>query len=436
LYGSQFHGCFFFRLKYRLDLNTITEFSDVNCKISTAYPVDLSDLRSMKRLLFLIVAYCGMLPLLASASPTTQQVKLTGATLGTSGSFQNGPNTKDKALDGKLDTYFDAPNTDAAWVGLDLGKPTKISQVSFCPRKGFPKRMIGGVFQGSNDGFKTATIFASVQSTPAEGVLTTLPVSDQTSYRYVRYAAPKDDYGNVAEIQFYTVVTVTPTPTPTTVPTPQPTSRPASTQVVNVGPNRSIKNINDVKLPGSGGSLLILLDPQDKPYPVKPFNVASGSYVEITSSELSNRAGLGFPDVWPDKNPSGPDLGVPASPATIIVSGTLNIHGVSLCGGEDIIALGTANPNAVIYGEDLKVPDGGGVIRGSGGKLFYFRKIEYHGIPRAYVFANFTNSLDRFILDNREVNTTINQGGHIIKGVTAGEAAIRICDFTRRRCWV
>jgi hypothetical protein len=89
---------------------------------------------------------------------------------------------------------------------------------------------------------------------------------------------------------------------------------------------------------------------------VKPFNVASGSYVEITSSELSNRAGLGFPDVWPDKNPSGPDLGVPASPATIIVSGTLNIHGVSLCGGEDIIALGTANPNAVIYGEDLKCP--------------------------------------------------------------------------------
>jgi hypothetical protein len=75
------------------------------------------------------------------------------------------------------------------------------------------------------------------------------------------------------------------------------------------------------------------------------------------------------------------------------------------------------------------VPDGGGVIRGSGGKLFYFRKIEYHGIPRAYVFANFTNSLDRFILDNRGVTTPINQGGHIYKGKPGGEAAIRICNY-------
>ena len=55
--------------------------------------------------------------------------KLTGKNIGTSGAWYNGMTTCDKAFDGNIYTFFDAPEGkgDFAWTGLDLGKSQSIN---------------------------------------------------------------------------------------------------------------------------------------------------------------------------------------------------------------------------------------------------------------------------------------------------------------------
>jgi hypothetical protein len=50
-------------------------------------------------------------------------VKLTGTGFGTSGSWNNGGDTFDKALDGDTSTFFDGPVADGNFVGIDAGGP-------------------------------------------------------------------------------------------------------------------------------------------------------------------------------------------------------------------------------------------------------------------------------------------------------------------------
>ena len=45
-------------------------------------------------------------------------VKLTGTGFGTAGSWSNGGDTFVKALDGNVNTFFDAPNADGNFVGI------------------------------------------------------------------------------------------------------------------------------------------------------------------------------------------------------------------------------------------------------------------------------------------------------------------------------
>lgn len=47
--------------------------------------------------------------------------KRTGTGFGTAGSWNNGGNTYDKALDGNTSTYFDAPTADGNYMGIDVG---------------------------------------------------------------------------------------------------------------------------------------------------------------------------------------------------------------------------------------------------------------------------------------------------------------------------
>jgi hypothetical protein len=129
---------------------------------------------------------------------------LTGTVIGTAGSYRNHGTTIANVFDGNLSTYFDAPTANGNWVGLDLGKAYTINQINFAPRAGFASRMIGGEFQASNDpNFKTGVVpLATVTTAPPVGVYTTASVSVPGGFRYVRYLAPANSYGNVAEIQF------------------------------------------------------------------------------------------------------------------------------------------------------------------------------------------------------------------------------------------
>ena len=158
---------------------------------------------------------------------------LTGTAIGTAGSFGNSGNTFAKALDGNLTTYFDSPSASGAWVGLDLGSAKAIGGVKFAPRVGWAQRMVGGTFQASNSAdFSNATTLATVATKPVEGALTTLAVSNATSFRYVRYLSPNGGYANVAEVQFFGGTT---TPPPTTPPTPPATGSTLAGTAIGTG---------------------------------------------------------------------------------------------------------------------------------------------------------------------------------------------------------
>ncbi|HSY18968.1 MAG TPA: glycoside hydrolase family 97 N-terminal domain-containing protein [Candidatus Acidoferrales bacterium] len=135
---------------------------------------------------------------------------LTGTVIGTSGSFANSGNTRDKVFDGNLTTFFDAPTTSGAWVGLDLGagNTKAVTTVRYCPRANWSTRMFTGLFQGANVAdFSDAVPLYVVGYTPPEGMYTSSSLSNRTVFRYLRYVSPPNGSCNVSEIQFYGVST-------------------------------------------------------------------------------------------------------------------------------------------------------------------------------------------------------------------------------------
>ncbi len=145
--------------------------------------------------------------LATSATPAAApagSAKLTGTAIGTAGSYNNAGNTIAKALDGNVNTYFDAPSLNGGWVGLDLGVAEQVTQVQYVPRAGWASRMTGGFFQGSNtaDFSSGDATLLTVPSAPAAGVFTVAPVAVAGTFRYVRYVAPAGGYGNIAEVEF------------------------------------------------------------------------------------------------------------------------------------------------------------------------------------------------------------------------------------------
>jgi len=132
---------------------------------------------------------------------------LHGGLIGTSGSYGNvAANTDAAAMDGNLNTYFDAPVGDSAWVGIVLGADTgaRVTQISFAPRSTFPQRMVGGVFQSANKAdFSDAKTLFTVDTLPAVGVYRNSQIADSGVYHYLRYLSPDNGFCNVAEIQFW-----------------------------------------------------------------------------------------------------------------------------------------------------------------------------------------------------------------------------------------
>ena len=146
---------------------------------------------------------------------TPTPTRLTGTTGGTAGSYVNAGNTVAKATDGNLSTFFDSAAASGSFVSIDLGSAQTVSQIKYAPRSGYTSRMVGGVFQASNDAaFSTGvTTVATVTANPASGVLTTVAPNTTAAYRYWRYVGPNNGYCNVAEFQLFGTGTATPTST-------------------------------------------------------------------------------------------------------------------------------------------------------------------------------------------------------------------------------
>ena len=185
----------------------------------------------------------GPVPTLA---PATQPAALTGAVLGTPGSWSNDGNTAAKAFDGSLTTWFDGPDATGDWVGLDFGSPATITGVAFAARPSWAGRMTGGIFQASTSADFTGgvTTIYTVAGVPAAEQLTTVTLAAPVTARYARYLGPAGGYCNVAEVRFLgSVAVATPAATVVTLPPPLPltgivcggATAPAPTYTVTAG---------------------------------------------------------------------------------------------------------------------------------------------------------------------------------------------------------
>ncbi|HEY5811365.1 MAG TPA: hypothetical protein VIT23_01780 [Terrimicrobiaceae bacterium] len=126
------------------------------------------------------------------------ELLLTGTPFGTP---SNSGNTFDKALDANVNTFFDAPNADGNYVGIDRALPPE--KIRYYPRSGFNDRMVGGIFEGTNGDPVTGpytTIHTVTSNPPLAWNEVSVSLGD---YRYLRYRGPSGSYGNVAEIEFY-----------------------------------------------------------------------------------------------------------------------------------------------------------------------------------------------------------------------------------------
>jgi subtilase family serine protease len=142
---------------------------------------------------------------LGTAGGLKGPTRLTGTTIGTAGSYQNDGNTIAKATDGSLSTYFDGATGNGNWVGLDLGSPQTIGQISYAPRSGWASRMVGGEIQVSTtaDFSSGVTTIYTITATPVTGSLTTITLSTPVTARYVRYLSPTGSFGDIAEFQVF-----------------------------------------------------------------------------------------------------------------------------------------------------------------------------------------------------------------------------------------
>ncbi len=134
--------------------------------------------------------------------------RLTGTVIGTTGSFNNSGNTRERVFDDDTATFFDAPVGNGAWAGLDLGSTRTIQQLRFFPRDGWTPRMVGGRFQASNSAtFSSGVVdLHVVGGEPTNNQWVNVLVNGTTPYRYVRYLSPNDGWANIAEVEFYTAV--------------------------------------------------------------------------------------------------------------------------------------------------------------------------------------------------------------------------------------
>jgi endoglucanase len=179
-------------------------YATVATGITTTNFVDTT-LSPGARYFYVASAVIGAAESVNSAEAALQFPKLTGAIIGTPGSWNNSGNTILKVFDGNLSTFFDAASGNGDWAGLDFGAGVSdvVTQIKYCPRSGYESRMVGGVFQGANQAsFSDAVTLFTVSTQPTAGAFTLAAITNLTAFRYVRYLSPNNGFGNVAELEF------------------------------------------------------------------------------------------------------------------------------------------------------------------------------------------------------------------------------------------
>ncbi|HTF82806.1 MAG TPA: Ig-like domain-containing protein, partial [Cytophagales bacterium] len=124
--------------------------------------------------------------------------------LGTSGSYNNLGNTKENAFDKDTTSFFDGPNANSSWIGMDMGLSKNITGLRFIPREKNAKRMLNGRFQVANNAtFTQGIINIDTINKVYEGEWHCITFEKSYYNRYVRYISPEGGYGNIAELEVY-----------------------------------------------------------------------------------------------------------------------------------------------------------------------------------------------------------------------------------------
>ena len=139
--------------------------------------------------------------------------KLTGRVIGTTETVDYTTfgkstivNTRDKAFDGDLNTYFASWERSYTWTGLDLGGSYIITRVGWSPRNDGhgEERVLLGVFEGANrEDFMDAIPLYIIKERGKIGQVSYASVDCSAGFRYVRYVGPSDARCNIAELEFY-----------------------------------------------------------------------------------------------------------------------------------------------------------------------------------------------------------------------------------------
>jgi lysophospholipase L1-like esterase len=135
---------------------------------------------------------------------TDGYIKFTGTGIGSPGSYENSGLTFEKALDGDIHSFFNAPAADGQWVGIDLGAAKTVKKVRYAPRSGWTQRLVNGKIQGSNSpDFAGAVDLFVITSAPTEGFYTTARFNNSQLFQFYRFLSPNQGYGNISEIEFW-----------------------------------------------------------------------------------------------------------------------------------------------------------------------------------------------------------------------------------------
>lgn len=205
--------------------------------------------------------------------------KISGSSIGNSGSYGGNGSTRDKAYDNNILTYYDADAAhNTAWTGLSLSSDYVVSGIRYFPREGFSDRMVDGKFQGSNTAdFSSGVVDLAVISTEPKYDWNCITVSNTSSFRYVRYISPENGYGNVAEIGFYGSLAVVNPPPSVNLTSPLTNASFVAPATINISANASDANGSVSKVEFFNGSILLATD-YTSPYSYSWTNVPVGTY--------------------------------------------------------------------------------------------------------------------------------------------------------------
>lgn len=152
----------------------------------------------------------GLLTSIFSISAQTSEL-LRGRIIGTeisvdysTGEESQTVNTIKNVFDGNTDTYFASYIRSGGWVGMDLGEPHFITQITYSPRIDQPKRVELAIIEGANEpDFGDAVPLYLIPEPGENGVTNTVKINCSRSFRYVRYVGPNDARCNLSELGFY-----------------------------------------------------------------------------------------------------------------------------------------------------------------------------------------------------------------------------------------